>query len=107
MNTLRSRLGPTLPNVQLLFNAVPEIEDLCRLFGLLPLAPVESLPTAESRIRFQSLVLEVIGVLARLRTLTLFFDDLHYADDPSLSLIRSLATAKVRMLLVVTARNSA
>ena len=101
---LKKRLGPQLPNAQLLYHTVPEVKELLKMFGMANLPPVESLPTQESRARFHSLVIDCISVLASVRMLTMVFDDLHYADAPSLGLIRSLAAAKVRMLIIATHR---
>jgi predicted ATPase len=39
-----------------------------------------------------------------LTVVTIVLDDLHFADEPSLSLLRSLAAAKVKMLLIVTVK---
>ncbi|CED84388.1 histidine kinase [Phaffia rhodozyma] len=104
VNALQLRLGPQLSNIQLLFHAVPELKELLSLFGFEVHSPAEPLPSSESRSRFQSLCLNVIATLAQMHLLTMFFDDLHYADEPSLSLIRSIASAKIRMLIITTLR---
>lgn len=42
---------------------------------------LELLSTAELRVRFQTLVEQVFAVLADVRLLALFLDDLHEADE--------------------------
>lgn len=63
------------------------------------------LATAEqSRARFVALVLDVFGVLAQQKMITIGLDDLQFADEPSLGLLKALAAAKLRMLIVVTVK---
>lgn len=47
---------------------------------------------------------DILLPLDVLAVVTIVLDDLHFADEPSLSLLRSLAAAKVKMLLVVTVK---
>ncbi|KAL7411025.1 hypothetical protein BDY24DRAFT_371574 [Mrakia frigida] len=102
--TLKARLGPQLNNVQLLYHSIPEIKELMRMFGLTKLPNIENLPTQASTARFHNLIIDCIATLAQIKMLTMWFDDLHWADEPSLALIRSLAAAKVRMLIITTLR---
>ena len=101
---LKKRLGPQLPNVQLLYHTVPEMKELVTMFGTASLPPVESLATQEGPARFHSLMLDCIMVLAEVRMLTIVFEDFHNADAPSLGLIRSIASAQVRMLIIAVHR---
>ena len=79
---LRTRLGPLLNNAPLLYQGVPEFEDMLRKLGVDIYTPdLGLLSTAELRIRFQTLVEQVFAVLADVRLLALFLDDLHEADE--------------------------
>ena len=79
-------------------------------------SPKEALSTSELRVRFQTLVEQVFSVIAEVRLLALFLDDLHEADESyvcascqptgvvmmrvlrSLDLIATLANSKSRMV---------
>lgn len=79
---LRTRLGPLLNNAPLLYQGAPEFEDVLRKHGVDINSPdLELLSTAELRVRFQTLVEQVFAVLADVRLLALFLDDLHEADE--------------------------
>ena len=80
--TLRSRLGPLLNNAPLLYQGAPEFKDMLRRHGVDINTPdLELLSSAELRVRFQTLVEQVFAVLAEIRLLALFLDDLHEADE--------------------------
>ena len=81
VNTLKTRLGPLLLNAPLLYDGVPEFRTVLQLHGIDISTPKEALSTLELRIRFQSLVEQIFAVLAEIRLLALFLDDLHEADD--------------------------
>lgn len=81
VNTLKTRLGPLLHNAPLLYQGAPELRDVLSLFDVEISTPKESLSTAELRVRFQTLVENVFSVLAEVRLLALFMDDLHEADE--------------------------
>ncbi|KAL5518690.1 CHK1 [Sanghuangporus vaninii] len=103
--TLRTRLGPLLNNAPLLYQGAPEFKDMLRKHGVDINTPdLELLSTAELRVRFQTLVEQVFAVLADVRLLALFLDDLHEADEPSLDLIQALANSKGRMLILGSIR---
>lgn len=79
---LRTRLGPLLNNAPLLYQGAPEFKDVLRKHGVDINSPdLELLSTAELRVRFQTLVEQVFAVLADVRLLALFLDDLHEADE--------------------------
>jgi len=75
------------------------------LFDVDVSTPKEALTTAELRVRFQTLVEQVFSVVAEVRLLALFLDDVHEADESSLDLIAALANSKSRMLILASARN--
>ncbi|MBI5543283.1 MAG: AAA family ATPase [Deltaproteobacteria bacterium] len=70
-----------------------------------PQPPVPPLPPTETQNRFRMVFRRFIGVLARPgQPMTLFLDDLQWADSASLVLLEDLAThAEVRHLLLVGA----
>jgi len=80
---LKSRLGPQLQNVPLLYQGTPELKDVLAQYGLHLEIPHEPLHTKDSelRARFQSLVESVFAVIADTRLFALFLDDLHEADE--------------------------
>lgn len=115
VTTLRTRLGPLLHNAPLLYQGAPEFKDILQLFSVDISTPKEALSTAELRVRFQTLFEQVFAVLAEVRLLALFLDDLHEADESyvkhkigvnlalitfcsSLDLIQALANSKSRMV---------
>ena len=83
VSTLKSRLGPQLTNVHLLYDGAPELKDILRGTDVggnqYPLS--QELSKTELRARFQSLFENVLGVLAEIRLMALFLDDLHFADE--------------------------
>lgn len=104
--TLRSRLGPLLNNAPLLYQGAPEFKDMLKRHGVDINTPdLELLSTAELRVRFQTLVEQVFAVLADVRLLALFLDDLHEADESSLDLVQALANSKSRMLILGSVRS--
>lgn len=87
-------------NARLISDIIPEIE---LIIGEQP--PVRELPPKESRNRFNMVFQQFIGVFAgREHPLVLFFDDLQWGDDASLSLISLIAVnPDIRYLLFIGA----
>lgn len=82
VDNLKERLGPQICNVPLLFQAVPELQDVLRQYNIdLNVLPQERLATRDLRTRFQFLVQHVFAVIAETRLFALFLDDLHDADE--------------------------
>jgi hypothetical protein len=81
VTTLKTRLGPQLRIVPLLYEGVPELRDILSLFDVSLDIPQETLASRELRARFQSVVENVFSVLTEIRLFALFLDDLHEADD--------------------------
>lgn len=76
-NALNDSLGEQIQNINLLYEAAPELVDIIPLNN--PQYRRESLSTAELRGRFLFLVQKVFAVLAETRLLALFLDDIHDA----------------------------
>jgi DNA-binding SARP family transcriptional activator len=96
----RSFLGEEAAEVVRL---LPKLRQLCP--DIPP--PLELPPEQERRLLFNS-VREVIARTARRRPMLLIFDDLHWADDPTLLLVEHLAAgvAELPVLMVATYRDT-
>ncbi|KAF7784549.1 hypothetical protein Agabi119p4_714 [Agaricus bisporus var. burnettii] len=106
VDNLKERLGPQICNVPLLFQAVPELQDVLRQYNIdLNVLPQERLATRDLRTRFQFLVQHVFAVIAETRLFALFLDDLHDADESTLELVSALINSKSRMLIFITLRS--
>ena len=81
VNDLKQRLVPQLQNVPLLYEGAPELKTIFSLFNMKIDPPQEVLETNELPARFQSLVENVLSVLADTRLFALFLDDLHNAPE--------------------------
>ncbi|UQZ81582.1 Serine/threonine-protein kinase PrkC [Paenibacillus konkukensis] len=76
------------PNGQVLIDMIPDME---KIIGSQP--PLSKLPPAEMHNRFLITVQQFLGVFAtREHPLTVFIDDLQWADPASLQLIQDLAS---------------
>ncbi|KAI9352389.1 hypothetical protein BD770DRAFT_445542 [Pilaira anomala] len=107
-NHLKSHLGSQFCKIELLADLVPELKPL--------LDPVDSedseeplnevhLDNVETRIRFHNLFVEVFRALTQWRMVTLFLDDLHLADEPSLELIESMIGSRLKILIFIAYRD--
>lgn len=97
----RDRLNKVLyPNGQLIVDVIPEIEIL---IGKQPAVP--SLPSAESRNRFELVFFDFIHAFAHKRhPIVIFLDDFQWADLASLNLIKQfLRDETLRYFLLVAA----
>jgi hypothetical protein len=81
VKALRARLGPQLRNAPLLYHGAPELRDVLNLYELSPQPLQEPLAVHELRARFQLLVEAVFAVLAEIKLLALFMDDIQFADE--------------------------
>ncbi|HSF01853.1 MAG TPA: AAA family ATPase, partial [Solirubrobacterales bacterium] len=95
---LRARLGATASEIARL---APEIEA-----ALGPLAPNPPLPPNEERLRLFDSVARFLQTLATPHGLLLFIDDLHWADQGTLSLLHYVLRRlrRERLLLIATYR---
>ncbi len=97
----RERLTEALgPNGRVVIEVIPEIE---MIIGAQPEVP--ELPPAESHNRFNLVFQNFMNVFAREEhPLVLFLDDLQWADNASLNLVRTLMTGpEGRYLLIIGA----
>ena len=97
---LRASLLAVLgPNARLVSDVIPELE---LVLGALP--PVVELAPSESQNRFNLALRQFIGVFAEDRPLTIFLDDLQWADVASLALLEDLLLRpELRHVLVIGA----
>lgn len=108
-NHLKAHLGSQFCKIELLADLVPELKPL--------LDPAEDsedseepinvvhLDNVETRIRFHNLFVEVFRALTQWRMVTLFLDDLHLADEPSLELIESMIGSRLKILIFMAYRD--
>lgn len=76
---LKESLDVQFQNLPLLYQGVPELEDVLTRSSIQIEYPRESLSTRELRDRFISLVQKVFAVVTQIRPVALFLDDLHDA----------------------------
>ncbi|KAF9654281.1 histidine kinase [Thelephora ganbajun] len=102
---LKHKLGPQLILLPLLYHGAPELKDILAAHDIhIQARPEESLDTSELRTRFQTLMVSILSIIAEIRLLALFLDDLQEADDYTLGLIETLANSRTRMLIFGTLR---
>ncbi|KAH7104691.1 hypothetical protein BKA62DRAFT_693063 [Auriculariales sp. MPI-PUGE-AT-0066] len=102
---LQARLGPQLQNLPLLFQGAPELKDLFDRFDIPVAIMDDSLSTEELRVRFQSLLVNVVYALSEVRMLALFLDDLHVADESTLDFVTSLIGSCSNVLILASFRD--
>ncbi|KAI9245236.1 hypothetical protein BDA99DRAFT_576957 [Phascolomyces articulosus] len=59
----------------------------------------------EARTRFHNLYVEIFRAISHWRMTTLFLDDLHQADEPSLELLKSLISSRIQLLIFMSYRD--
>ncbi|GAO52524.1 hypothetical protein G7K_6598-t1 [Saitoella complicata NRRL Y-17804] len=59
-----------------------------------------------AKLRFVAMFLDVLRMLAQSKMITLVLDDLHAADDASLDLLANIVNSRIRMLLLVSYRDT-
>lgn len=82
-------LAAVAPNMQVLIEFVPELEQLTG-----PQARVPELPRTEAQNRFQLAFLNFLRTVTSEGPLAIFLDDLQFSDAATLNLIRRLASAR-------------
>jgi predicted ATPase len=66
----------------------------------------DTLGSAESSVRFQNLVCDILVELSTSRMVVFVLDDLHNADPSSLSMIEAFSRGRVGVLIIATLRAS-
>ncbi|KAI8970664.1 hypothetical protein BDB01DRAFT_855295 [Pilobolus umbonatus] len=106
---LTSHLGPQSSKMELLTDLVPELKTLLdSTEGGCQEEVIETshLDNVGTRIRFHSLFIEVFRALTQWRMITLFLDDIHSADDPSMELIESMIQSRLKILIFTAYRDN-
>jgi PAS domain S-box-containing protein len=100
LSAWRERLTRALgPNAQLMVQLVPALGHV-----LGPQPPVPALPPREAELRFHLVFQQFVGASASAeRPLVLFIDDLQWADNGSLELLRELLNAPIGALMLIGA----
>ncbi|KAI9245237.1 hypothetical protein BDA99DRAFT_290142 [Phascolomyces articulosus] len=123
---LKVSLGSLYSNIALMTDIIPELKTLLQLEttpekattntnndkngnGPSPLSSSSSTykntEDMEARTRFHNVYVEIFRAITHWRMTTLFLDDLHQADEPSLELMESLITARVQLLIFMSYRD--
>ncbi|KAI9264962.1 hypothetical protein BDA99DRAFT_604282 [Phascolomyces articulosus] len=99
-------LGTQFSNISMITDFVPELKPM--LYSedsenndILSM----QMDNVEARIRFHNLYVELIRAITRWGMTTLFLDDLHQADDPSLEILEALAASRVKILIFMSYRD--
>ncbi|KAI9251842.1 hypothetical protein BDA99DRAFT_521323 [Phascolomyces articulosus] len=106
---LKEYLGAQFCNIHVMASFVPELksllqESITETTGVIDSEAVR-MDNIETQARFQKVYVEVFRAITNWRTVTLFFDDLHQADLPSLELIEALVMARVKILIFISYRD--
>ncbi|CDS11781.1 hypothetical protein LRAMOSA04044 [Lichtheimia ramosa] len=106
---LKAWLGAQFSNISILADLVPELKSLLATAGYKnDHTNIEiSIKTdnAEARLRFHNLYAEVFRAVSHWRMVTIFIDDIHQADDPSIDLLLALLLSKVNILVFLSYRD--
>ncbi|KAG2224311.1 hypothetical protein INT45_012880, partial [Circinella minor] len=113
---LKVSLGVQYSNIGLMTDFVPELNSLLKLEEEIELKSVgneigtdsstgHKMDDMETRTRFHNLYIEIFRAITYWRMTTLFLDDLHQADEPSLELMESLITSRIQLLIFMSYRD--
>ncbi|KAI9489181.1 hypothetical protein BDB00DRAFT_637091 [Zychaea mexicana] len=106
---LKCSLGAQFCNIHVMVGFVPELKPLLQEPDIegegINVPEMVRLDNIETQARFRKVYVEVFRAITSWRTATLFLDDLHQADSPSLELIEALAMARVRILIFISYRD--
>ncbi|KAI7876512.1 hypothetical protein K492DRAFT_210310 [Lichtheimia hyalospora FSU 10163] len=108
---LKAWLGSQFSNIAVLADLVPELKSLLAATG-----EKDDFTTAretsqiqvddvEARLRFHNLYIEVFRAVSNWRMISIFIDDLHQADDPSVDLLIALLLSKINILVFMSYRD--
>ncbi|KAI7858865.1 hypothetical protein BDC45DRAFT_497792 [Circinella umbellata] len=105
---LRVSLASQFCNIHLVIDFIPELKPLLKTSGIGKESGRNSavqVDNIEARARFHKVYVEVFRAITRWSMVTLFMDDLHQADDPSLELMESLIMSRVNILILLSYRD--
>ncbi|KAI8148771.1 hypothetical protein BJV82DRAFT_647609 [Fennellomyces sp. T-0311] len=100
-------LGTQFSNIILLTDFVPELSTFLRSDDILVTSTHndETNSIEKAKVRFQKVFVEAFRAITLWRMTSLFLDDLHQADDPSLELIEALVVERVKILVFLSYRD--
>ncbi|KAI7853030.1 hypothetical protein BDC45DRAFT_174217 [Circinella umbellata] len=104
----KSALDTQFINIGLLADLVPELKPLIDSKHLKKeetSTETIHLDNVETQSRFHMLFMEVFRAINNWRLTTLFLEDLHQADEPSLELLNSMISSKINILVFVNYRD--
>ncbi|KAI9491307.1 hypothetical protein BDB00DRAFT_833957 [Zychaea mexicana] len=106
---IKLSLGAQYSNIAMITDYVPELKPLLNRndddsqINLTESVQVDDIEAR--RTQFHNLYVELIRAITRWRMTTLFLDDLHQADVPSLEILESLMTSRVKILMFMSYRD--
>ncbi|KAJ8653535.1 hypothetical protein O0I10_010774 [Lichtheimia ornata] len=108
-NHLKAWLGAQFSNISVLADLVPELKSLLIASGHKDENANTEIPmkadNAEARLRFHNLYVEVFRAVSHWRMVTIFIDDIHQADDPSIDLLQALLLSRINILVFMSYRD--
>ncbi|CDS08874.1 hypothetical protein LRAMOSA10235 [Lichtheimia ramosa] len=106
---LKAWLGAQFSNISILADLVPELKSLLVAAGYkdqhINTEISMKADNVEARLRFHNLYVEVFRAVSHWRMVTIFIDDIHQADDPSIDLLLALLLSKVNILVFLSYRD--
>ncbi|KAI9489180.1 hypothetical protein BDB00DRAFT_876728 [Zychaea mexicana] len=105
---LRLSLGSQFSNIHLVVDFIPEFKTLLQSnnkAGTLGGGAAAQVDNIEARARFHKIYVEVFRAITHWSMVTLFLDDLHQADVPSLELMEALVMSRVKILIFTSYRD--
>ncbi|KAI9488872.1 hypothetical protein BDB00DRAFT_846468 [Zychaea mexicana] len=104
---LKTSLDSQFISIELLADLVPELKPLLDPQQIAQKEVLETIhmDNVETQSRFHTLFMEVFRAINNWRLTTLFLDDLHQADEPSLELLESMMSSRVNILVFVNYRD--
>ncbi|CDS05978.1 hypothetical protein LRAMOSA08506 [Lichtheimia ramosa] len=106
---LKAWLGAQFSNISVLADLVPELKSLLATAGYKNDHTKNEISmkadNAEAQLRFHNLYVEVFRAVSHWRMVTIFIDDIHQADDPSIDLLLALLLSKINILVFMSYRD--
>ncbi|KAJ8651879.1 hypothetical protein O0I10_012548 [Lichtheimia ornata] len=108
-NHLKAWLGAQFPSISILADLVSELKSLLAAVGhedgCTNTEVSMKADNAEARLRFHNLYVEVFRAISHWRMVTIFIDDVHQADDPSIDLLQALLLSRINILVFMSYRD--